>query len=184
MLATDLDVSDADFLRRTRGRLKSMRQRSGLTLDEVAAEAGMSKSALSRLESGARPLSLLHLCRLARALNTTPEAFLTKPPLMNETDPAVHRTPDGRQWQQLAVPAASAFHAHLISFSADNPGSDERSHAGRQWIFVLTGSLRLKVGGRARTLHAGDQASFSTQLAHELRAEDTATVLLSLFHAT
>ena len=74
--------------------------------------------------------------------------------------------------------------AHLITLSADNPGSDERSHAGRQWIFVLTGSLRLKVGGRTRILRAGDHTSYSTHFAHELRAEGASTVLLSLFQTT
>jgi transcriptional regulator with XRE-family HTH domain len=184
MAATDLEMGDAGFLLRARTRLKTVRQRSGLTLREVASAAGMSTSALSRLESGARPLTLLHLCRLAGALGISPDALLSAPEPMSEANPAADRTSDGREWQQIPVPTASAFHAHLVTLMPGDPGSGGRSHTGRQWIFVLTGSLRLGVGGRSRTLGAGDHADFSTQLVHELRAEGQPTVLLSVFQAS
>ena len=45
---------------RTRRRLRELREQAGLSLEEVGRHAGMAASTVSRLESGARRLTLGH----------------------------------------------------------------------------------------------------------------------------
>jgi len=54
-----------------RTRLRQARFERGLTVAEVAARAGMTASTVSRLETGARRLTVTHLERLARARPVT-----------------------------------------------------------------------------------------------------------------
>ena len=64
---------------RTRRRLRELREQAGLSLEEVGRHAGMAASTVSRLESGARRLTLAHLAPLARALGVSVDAVLTPP---------------------------------------------------------------------------------------------------------
>ncbi|HWO50043.1 MAG TPA: helix-turn-helix transcriptional regulator, partial [Ornithinibacter sp.] len=52
-------------------RLKELRQRRNITLNELAAETGISISTLSRLEAGLRRPTLEQLLPLARAYSVT-----------------------------------------------------------------------------------------------------------------
>src|SRR5690606_2176269 len=79
-LATDESI--------VRQRLRALREDRGLTLDTVAAAAGMAASTLSRLETGKRRLAVDHLVPLARALGTSVDALLAPEP---PVDPRVRR---------------------------------------------------------------------------------------------
>src|SRR4051812_16964426 len=59
-----------------RRRLRELRRQRGLTLEEVAKDAQIDVSTLSRLESGKRRLALDHLPRLAAALSVTTDELL------------------------------------------------------------------------------------------------------------
>src|SRR5918998_5544874 len=79
-----------DFEARVRERLRALRLAQRLSLEEVASRAGLTASAVSRLESGARRLALEHLPRLAAALGVPVDELLaTHPP----PDPRVHTKP-------------------------------------------------------------------------------------------
>jgi transcriptional regulator with XRE-family HTH domain len=68
--------ASADLNESVRRRLRALRLRRALTLAQVAAAAAMDPSTLSRLESGARRLTLDHLPVLARALGVRVDDLL------------------------------------------------------------------------------------------------------------
>ena len=59
-----------------RRRLRNWRLQLAMTLEDVAARAGIDMSTLSRLESGKRRLALDHLPRLAQALSVSTDELL------------------------------------------------------------------------------------------------------------
>ena len=61
-------------------RLKELRQRRDITLNELAAETGISISTLSRLEAGLRRPTLEQLLPLARAYSVTLDELVDAPP--------------------------------------------------------------------------------------------------------
>ncbi len=61
-------------------RLRHLRRAADRTLDEIAAEAALSPSALSLIENGKREAKLTVLAALSRALGTTVGELLTAPP--------------------------------------------------------------------------------------------------------
>jgi transcriptional regulator with XRE-family HTH domain len=52
-------------------RIRSARYRSGLTLDQVAFKAGVSRETIRGAELGLRSITVLTLCLIASALGTT-----------------------------------------------------------------------------------------------------------------
>src|SRR3979490_3501842 len=64
---------------RVRRRLRELRMRRGLTLEDVANRSSIDVSTLSRLESGKRRLALDHLPRLASALSVSTDELLRAP---------------------------------------------------------------------------------------------------------
>lgn len=58
------------------GKIKSERQRAGMTQDELAAAIGSARPTLARWESGAVPVTVENLVKIATALEVPPERFL------------------------------------------------------------------------------------------------------------
>ena len=57
-------------------RLRQVRERKALTQEELAAKAGITRTALSRLESGAAEPRPSTVRKLAAALSVEPEALM------------------------------------------------------------------------------------------------------------
>ncbi|WP_156753492.1 helix-turn-helix domain-containing protein [Actinokineospora pegani] len=149
-------------------RLKAVRGERGTTLTALAADTGISVSTLSRLESGKRKATLELLLPIARAHGCDLDELVG---LSNAPDPRVHLEPrkvDGRTfWPLTAAPGQPR--AYKILFPPVDTGDpDPRSHEGHEWIYILSGRLRLILGQHDITLKAGEVAEFDTRVPHWL----------------
>jgi transcriptional regulator with XRE-family HTH domain len=157
-----------------RTRLRQARFESGLTVAEVAARAGMTASTVSRLETGARRLTLAHVERLAGALGRAPDTLLA-------TLPAPVRARDGRIWRPVGPERPDGARVYRVVLPVQAPVRHQ--HEGHQWVHLLDGIARLLVGASDRTLRAGDTAEFSTWEPHALVALDRPAEALIVFRA-
>ena len=167
---------------RIRGRLRGLREERGLSLDEVAAAAGMSPSTLSRLETGKRRLAVDHLAPLARALGVSVDELLAPAP---RADPRVRgraRTVDGVRVVPLSAGGGSGPRAYHLTIP-ERGAPDMREHEGHEWLYVLRGRLRLVLGDDDLVLEPGEAAEFSTWTPHWLSgAGGPAEVLVLMGH--
>jgi quercetin dioxygenase-like cupin family protein len=67
-----------------------------------------------------------------------------------------------------------------VVVSADRTGDEMYQHDGEEWLYVLSGSLRLSVGGETLHLNPGDAAHFDARAPHRLAAGGEADVELIL----
>ncbi len=164
-----------DFDVRVRRRLRELRARQGLTLEDVGSRAQIDVSTLSRLESGKRRLALDHLPRLAAALSVSTDDLLRQP---EQQDPRVHGTShthdDVTYWPLTRQGPAAGLHAFKIRISARrrNPPKEFPVHEGQDWIYVLSGRMRLILGGRDFAIGPGEAVEFSTWTPHWFGAVD------------
>ncbi|MEV4419029.1 XRE family transcriptional regulator [Patulibacter sp. NPDC049589] len=171
-----------DVQTRVRARLRALRTERGLTLAEAARRAGMDPSSLSRLESGARRLTLDHLPVLARALGVTVDDLLESPAAQDPRVQAVPRTRDGMTfWPLNHHPSGSGHHAFKIRLPSDRREPMPREHEGYDWLYVLSGRLRLVLGEEEFVLSPGEAAEFSTRTPHWIGVVDEPVELLGLF---
>jgi transcriptional regulator with XRE-family HTH domain len=160
---------DDDVDLRVRRRLRELRVSKGMTLEDVASQARIDVSTLSRLESGKRRLALDHLPRLAEALAVSTDELLREP---ERPDPRVRGTAHTHNnvtfWPLTRQGPAGGLHAYKIRISAkrNTPPAERPVHEGQDWIYVLSGELRLILGERDFTISPGEAAEFSTWTPH------------------
>lgn len=154
---------------RVRRRLRELRTQRGLTLEEVATRADIDISTLSRLESGKRRLALDHLPRLASALSVSTDDLLRAPDTEDPRVKGASQTHHGvTYWPLTHSGPASGLHAFKIRVSARrrSPPEELPVHDGQDWMYVLSGHLRLILGERDFTIKPGEAIEFSTWTPH------------------
>jgi transcriptional regulator with XRE-family HTH domain len=160
MTATD------DVLREVGPRLRALRRKSGSTLAALAETTGISMSTLSRLESGQRKATLELLLPLARAYRVPLDELVGAP----ETgDPRVHPRPITAHGQLILPlsrnPGGAQAFKHIIA-AGERSEPDPKTHEGYEWLYVLSGKLRLVLGPHDLVLPAGEAAEFDTRVPH------------------
>lgn len=148
-------------------RLRELRQRRGYTLADLAAETGISTSTLSRLESGLRRPTLELLIRIAAAYRANLDDLVGAPQI---ADPRIHPKPFYRGGRAIIPltrqnPELRAFKMVLPGHPAGEPVK-QGAHEGYDWIYVLSGRVRLALGDEEIILEPGEAAEFDTRVPH------------------
>lgn len=178
-----MDPSSAigDVLAEVGPRLKRVRTQRDVTLTELAAATGISKSTLSRLESGQRKPSLELLLPIAQA-HRIPLGELVGAPEIG--DPRISLKPEKRSGGRIAVPLTRqprGVHAWKVVIPPERGKPQLRTHEGYEWLYVLSGELRLILADHDVTMKPGEAAEFDTQVPHWFGpAGDLAVEILSI----
>jgi len=157
---------------------RQLRDSQGLTLAEAAASAGISPAMLSRIETGGVTPSLETLVSLSAALGVRPATLLQD--LGEETDGAQH-VPSGRglevvrrgtrrghTYHLLAAQRGprKAFEPFLVTLTDKSETFPGFQHAGTEFIYILSGTIRYRHGTESYLLQPGDSLSFRGDIPH------------------
>ncbi len=165
-------------------RLRGLRLNNKATLQELSDKTGISVSTLSRLESGQRRPTLEQLLPLARAHGVPLDDLVGAPAT---GDPRIHIKPithHGMTILPLSRGSGGGLQAFKHLIPAGKPVVDPalQTHEGYEWLYVLKGRLRLRLGEHDLVLPAGEAAEFDTHTPHWFgRADNNAVEFLSLF---
>lgn len=147
-------------------RLRQLRSDRNVTLTDLAEETGISASTLSRLEAGLRRPTLEQLLPLARAYHVTLDDLVDAPPT---GDPRVHLRPIRNGNGSTIIPLTrhtGGIQAYKFVLRPTRTEPDLRTHDGYDWVYVLSGRLRLVLGEHDLILEAGEVAEFDTRTPH------------------
>jgi transcriptional regulator with XRE-family HTH domain len=157
-------------------RLKELRLQRGWTLQELAEQSSLSKTFISRLESGDRQASIAAVLTLARIFGVSLASMFesqvaTEPCLIVRAKEAVSKSANGLTYTPLSN-AQRFFNLQPIrlSVSPSRKGNEHFHHEGEEWIYVLSGRLTLSLSGKTYDLEPGDAAHFDSRLPHRLMA--------------
>ena len=146
-------------------RLKRIRTQRRMTLTGVAAATGISKSTMSRLETGQRRPTLELLLALSHAYRVALDDLVAAP---EEGDPRLRLKP-GQVKGRMVIPLSrqpDAMQAWKIIIPTSNLTPQPRAHNGHEWIYVLSGHMRFVLGDQDMVLGPGEVASFETTVPH------------------
>lgn len=161
-------------------RLRRLRTNRSVTLTQLAATTGISKSTLSRLESGQRKPSLELLLPIAHAFRVPLDELVGAPEI---GDPRIRPRPRKRNGR-VVVPLSESthgVHAWKVVIPPERGDPELRVHEGHEWLYVLSGTMRLVLGDHDITMGPGEVAEFDTKLPHWFGpADDQPVEVLSL----
>ncbi|MFE9169843.1 helix-turn-helix domain-containing protein [Streptomyces kebangsaanensis] len=165
--------------------LRALRRRASLTLEAAARSAGLSPAHLSRLETGQRQPSLPMLLALARIYGTTVSELLGETvagqdAIVRTGDMEPTRAGGWTYWQTGA--SGRGMQALKVHVPHGSQGDIVRVHPGEEWLYVLDGRLRLRLGDTTHLLAPGDSAHFDSLTPHRIAAEDPHGVGLLFVH--
>ena len=158
------DSDASDVLAGVGPRLRRLRLQRDITLTALAAQTGISKSTLSRLESGQRKPSLELLLPLARAHGLPLDELVGAPRV---GDPRVRSQPKTRNGR-LVFPLTQGASGVAVWKVVIPPERERRlrTHAGHEWLYVLSGTMQLIIGDQDLLMRAGEVAEFDTAQPH------------------
>ncbi|MGW3288181.1 helix-turn-helix domain-containing protein [Streptomyces sp. NPDC001002] len=165
--------------------LRALRRRASLTLEAAGLAAGLSPAHLSRLETGQRQPSLPMLLALARIYGTTVSELLGE--TVADRDSVVRAadmepTAAGGWTYWPAGAPGRGMQALRVHVPHGSQGDIVRVHPGEEWLYVLKGRLRLRLGDTAHRLAPGDSAHFDSLTPHRIAAQDPDGVELLFVH--
>jgi transcriptional regulator with XRE-family HTH domain len=142
---------------------------SGTTLTQLAEITGISVSTLSRLESGGRKPTLELLVPLARAHEVSLDELVGSPATR---DPRVQPRPlvrNGVTFLPLTRrPGGLQAFKQIIPANTRTGELPQQTHEGYEWLYVLSGRIRLLLGEHDLVLTAGEVAEFDTRVPHAI----------------
>ncbi len=158
------DSAIPDVLAEVGPRLRRLRERRGVTLTALAARTGISKSTLSRLEHGQRKPSLELLLPLAETYHVPLDELVGAPAV---GDPRVRTRPRTRNGR-LVFPLTQQSGGLAVWKVVIPPEREHklRTHVGYEWLYVLSGDMRLVLGEHDIAMRPGEVAEFDTRVPH------------------
>ena len=152
------------------GKVRRARAGLGMTLGELSAASGVSVAHLSRLESGGRQPSLATLLNIAAGLGVSISELVEerpRPGIVVRGSESPFFEAYGTRFQSLTPEAGPAGIAAIkVVFPAGRRQADRHRHEGEEWLYVVSGRLRLTLGEEVVDLEAGDAAYFDGMLRH------------------
>ena len=153
--------------------IKRFRQEKGLTLNQLADAAELSAPYISQLENGKASPSIATLRRIAEVLDMRMVDFFADelvedPPIMPQAN-----------WTRVILPGWEAELSQLVHIVGNKrmqpfhtvvpPGggtTDNYSHPGEEFGFVVEGELTLKLGEETHTLPTNTAVYYSSLIPH------------------
>jgi transcriptional regulator with XRE-family HTH domain len=171
-----------DLARHLGAELRAGRERSGLSVRELARRIGVSASLLSQVERGLAQPSVGTLWAVVTELGLSLDGLFTPPDAGDRERPAVVQRAAGRPalqlsggvvWERLtAGPDPDADFAFVTYPPGADSGAGEppTQHEGREYGYVISGRLQIEVGTETLVLGAGDAVAFGSETPHRFRA--------------
>jgi transcriptional regulator with XRE-family HTH domain len=178
-------------------RLRSTREAYGISLRELARRVGVSASLISQIETGKVHPSVTTLYALASELDASVDellfedaatrggnsggdswGFLTghphMEPVQRTTDRQVIELQSGVRWERLtsgSVPGIDFLHIIYEPGGESAPEDAMQQHAGREWGYIIEGTLHVTIGFEDHVIGPGDAIAFDSTTPHRLYNE-------------
>jgi transcriptional regulator with XRE-family HTH domain len=157
---------------------RELRLKHGLTIAQVAEQAGISRGMLSKIENGQTTAGMDTLARIARALGASMSSLFSK---YDATASAAQHikhgagmevvrrgTKSGHTYHLLAYDQGPVklFEPFLITIEDDSQRYPTFEHPGTEFIYMLKGRIEYRVGQETYVLEPGDALSFQGEVPH------------------
>lgn len=153
-------------------KIKKVRQKKKVTLDQVANDTGCSIDYLKKVEAGEVMPPVGTLLQISRALEID-SGLLLKEQASTAKDRAKAFTKRTENYAYTTL-TPGAENKHLKAFRVtvdamkDHKGVGYQ-HEGEEFVYVLSGHIEITVGDHVNTLEEGESVHFNSGIRHKIR---------------
>ena len=153
-------------------KIKDLRVQKGLTQEELADRAELSKGFISQLERDLTSPSIATLIDLLQVLGTTPKEFfddaVENQIVFHKQDYFEKKYNTLGNTIEWIIPNAQKNMMEPIRVTLEQGGSTypDVAHEGEEFGYVLSGSIRIHVGNRSYTAKQGESFYFTPSSSH------------------
>jgi transcriptional regulator with XRE-family HTH domain len=167
------ELGAVEMSRRVGENLRLRRKTRNLSLDELAVASGVSRAALSQIETSKGNPTVGVLWKIAVGLGVPFAELIGEKRggvgVLRRTDSQVLKSADGKMESRPLTPAGAAPWCEVYELrlaARATHASDAHAPGTRELVIVLAGQLKLRVEGEMYELGAGDSVSFSADKPH------------------
>lgn len=167
------DVGAAQLGRRVAENLRQRRKARGLSLDDLARSSGVSRAALSQIETSKSNPTVGVLWKIAVGLGVPFTELIGAPRsgvvVLRRNDSQVLRSADGKLESRPLAPAGASPLVELYELrlsARSTHASDAHAPGTHEMLVVLSGQLKMHVDGDTYELGAGDTIAFAADRPH------------------
>ena len=153
-------------------KIRDLRNRNGLTLQELADRSELTKGFLSQLERGQVSPSIVTLWDLIECLGSTPSEFFQEEEeqvVFSEEQyfEKIDEEGNSRQW---VVPSAQRYQMEpmLVEIMPRKSLEEDKPHNGEEFGYVLNGRIQLLLGDNVYTVRAGESFYYQASQRHRI----------------
>jgi XRE family transcriptional regulator, regulator of sulfur utilization len=166
-------VGAADLARRVGQRVRDERTARDMSLDDLSRASGVSRAALSQIETRKSSPSIAVMWKIAVGLGIPFSELLGGESevgqVLRRSDAQVLRSPDGRMESRPIAPAGTTPWVEIFELrlsARTTHRSDSHAPGTREILVVLSGALRMDINGTTYDLEAGDSVAFRADQPH------------------
>ena len=159
-------------------KLKEIRTLKGLTQEELADRAELSKGFISQLERNLTSPSIATLTDILQCLGTTLGEFFNETPeeqvVFGKADYFEKYDAELKNEIRWIIPNAQKNMMEPIRITLEKGGSTypDNPHEGEEFGYVLSGSICLILGNRIIRVRKGESFYFTANTTHYIRASE------------
>jgi len=151
-------------------KIRGLRQALGLTQEELAERADLTKGFISQVENNVTSLSVESLLLILKALDVKPSVFFsdTQPQIVYRSRDFLEMYRDGVKSCKLMVSGSTnkEMEPIMVTLAAGEKTPDEIAHNGEEFGYVLKGSLQLRLGEKTYRVRAGQCFYYEAKNTH------------------
>jgi len=172
----------SDQIRQIAERMKELREVSGVTVESLAKQLGISVETYKGYESGAGDIPVSLLYEIAGKFNVE----LTE--LLTGERPRLHTYSYTQKGKGVKVHRGKHYDYQSLAFNfahkrmepllvtvepkSGDPPVETNSHPGQEFDYVLSGTLAVTIDGHELVLNEGDAVFYDSLHPHSMRALD------------
>jgi transcriptional regulator with XRE-family HTH domain len=164
-----------------------VRVRRGLSVAELAAAAGVSKSLVSQIERGLSAPSIDTVRRLASVLQVPVFSLFLEAPdngmVVRRAERRVVRYPGTRASREILSPSLNGRMVLVwVTFPPGEDGREPVRHVGEESVVVVRGRLEVHIADQWVVLETGDSMTFDPDAPHAFRnpSDDLAEAVVAI----
>lgn len=154
-------------------KIKDLRNRNGLTQQELADRTELTKGFISQLERGQVSPSVVTLLDLIECLGVTASEFFKETEeehVVYSEDGFFEKLDDAGNSIQWIVPTAQKFQMEplLVVVQPNQSLEEDKPHDGEEFGYVISGKLKLHLGEKVYTVKAGESFYYPAKHRHRI----------------